>query len=801
MLRTEPRQAETSVCYHCGERCTSEEIMIEEKAFCCEGCRMVFSILNEHSLCNYYSMNQHPGASQRVKIWKDKFAFLDDVAVETKLLHFKEGHQCRVRFYLPQIHCSSCLYLLENLPRINHGVVSGVVNFGRKEIEVVFSDDRCSLRELVETLASIGYEPYISLSDIKQKKRRTSKSAIFRLGVAGFCFGNIMLTSFPEYLGIESADEALRNLFRWFNLALSLPVLFYSAYPFFASSFKSLRHQFLNIDTPIALAITITFLRSVYEVLSGTGGGYFDSMTGIVFFMLAGRLLQDKTYEQLSFDRDYTSYFPISVPVVKDGREIPTMLPAIKPGDTISVHHGELVPADGILTRGTAFIDYSFVTGEALPVLKNMGELLYAGGKQTGERLELLVIKEVEQSYLTRLWNDAKKQPEDRDHGSFVHLVSRYFTLVLIAIALITGIYWQLNDPSRCWPAVTAIFIIACPCALLLSHTFTNGNIIRLLGKKGLYLRDASVIEKMAATDHIVLDKTGTLTNAEMQDVTYQGKSLTDKMKNAIAALAVNSSHPLSRSIANHLVGDQRNQLIAISDFYESVGEGVEGFVGGMLLKLGSASYTKSCKIAYEGATVYIAVNGAPAGCFQFANHYRNDIDKLLKQLSLRFRLSVLTGDSAGERSRLRQLLNEQAVMLFNQRPDDKREYVKGLQASGQKVMMIGDGLNDGAALRESDVGIAVAENANNFTPSSDAIIDASKLSLLTRFIRLCKANKQIVVASFILSILYNIVGLYFAVQGDLSPLVAAILMPASSLSILLLTYGGSGFAAKRLKL
>ncbi|MCG2615338.1 heavy metal translocating P-type ATPase metal-binding domain-containing protein [Terrimonas sp. NA20] len=801
MLRTETRHAETSLCYHCGERCTTEEIMIEEKTFCCEGCRMVFSILNEHSLCNYYSLNQHPGASQRVKVRKDKFAFLDDVAVETKLLHFKEGHQCRVRFYLPQIHCSSCLYLLENLPRIHVGVVSGVVNFGRKEIEIVFSDDRCSLRELVETLASIGYEPYISLSDIKQKKQGTSKSTVFRLGVAGFCFGNIMLTSFPEYLGIESADEALRDLFRWFNLALSLPVLLYSAYPFFDSSVKSLRHRFLNIDAPIALAITITFIRSVYEVLSGTGGGYFDSMTGIVFFMLAGRLLQDKTYEQLSFDRDYTSYFPVSVPVVKDGREIPTMLPAIKPGDTIAVHHGELVPADGILTRGTAFIDYSFVTGEAVPVLKNMGELLYAGGKQTGERLELLVIREVEQSYLTRLWNDAKKQPGDRDQGSFVHLVSRYFTIVLMTIALITGIYWQVTDPSRCWPAVTAIFIIACPCALLLSHTFTNGNIIRILGKKGLYLRDASVIEKIASIDHVVLDKTGTLTVAEMQDVSYSGKTLTAKMKKAVAALAVNSSHPLSRAIVDHLAGNERRQLIRVNDFYESVGAGIEGFVDGMLLKLGSAAYTRSEKIAYEGAAVYLAINGAPIGYFQFANHYRDDTDRLLKQLSLRFRLSVLTGDSAGERSRLRQLLDEQAVMLFDQRPDDKRDYVKGLQADGEKVMMVGDGLNDGAALRQSDVGIAVAEKANNFTPSSDAIIDAGKLSLLTKFIRLCKANKQIVVASFILSILYNIVGLYYAVQGDLSPLVAAILMPASSLSILFLTYGGSGFAAKRLKL
>lgn len=800
MPSTQARVSQHTPCYHCGEICNSSEIAIEQKIFCCEGCRMVYSILNEHSLCNYYSLNEHPGSNQRIQVRKDKFAFLDELSIETRLLHFKEGNQCRVRFYLPQIHCSSCLYLLENLPRFNKGIVSGVVNFGKKEIDIVFLNDQCSLRELVEILASLGYEPYISLNDIKQKQKKTSRDTIFRLGVAGFCFGNIMLTSFPEYLGIEASDEALRSLFRWFNLVLSLPVLFYAAVPFYTSSWKSLRHRFLNIDAPIALAITITFLRSLYEVLTGTGGGYFDSMTGIVFFMLAGRLLQDKTYEQLSFDRDYTSYFPVAVPVMQDGKEIPRMLPDIKPGDTIVVHHGELIPADGILTRGTAFIDYSFVTGEAVPVLKNMGELLYAGGRQTGERLELLVIKEVEQSYLTRLWNESKQEDAEKDKDSFVHLVSRYFTLALICIAIITGIYWQINDPSKCWPAITSVFIIACPCALLLSHTFTNGNIIRLLGKKGLYLRDAGIIEKMAAVDHIILDKTGTLTVAEIQDVQYYGEQLTAEEKQQIAALASNSPHPLSKALAAYLK-DGNRAFIAVRAFREKIGKGVEGVVEGRLIKLGNAAFTDSVQLANTGAVVFLSIDERPVGYFQFNNHYRQDADRMIKQLSGKYQLSVLSGDSSAEKTRLQQLLGPDAAILFNQGPEDKCAYVKKLQSSGKKVMMVGDGLNDGAALKQSDVGIAVSGNANNFTPSSDAIVDGQKLFLLERFMRLCRANKQIIVASFILSILYNVVGLFFAVQGDLSPLIAAILMPASSLSIMLLTYGGSGLAAKRLGL
>jgi len=800
MHPTEAKVSQQAPCYHCGEKCNSAGISIEEKVFCCEGCRMVYSILNEHSLCNYYSLNDHPGSSQRIQIRKDKFAFLDDLSIEARLLYFKEGNQCRVRFYLPQIHCSSCLYLLENLPRFNNGIISGVVNFGRKEIDIIFFNDRCSLRELVEILASLGYEPHISLSDIKQKQKKINRDTVFRLGVAGFCFGNIMLTSFPEYLGIEAGDEALRSLFRWFNLALSLPVLLYAAVPFYTSAWKSLRHRFLNIDAPIALAVTITFLRSLYEVLTGTGGGYFDSMSGIVFFMLAGRLLQDKTYEQLSFDRDYTSYFPVAVPVLQEGKEIPKMLPEIKPGDTIVVHHGELIPADGILTRGTAYIDYSFVTGEAVPVLKNMGELLYAGGRQTGERLELLVIKEVEQSYLTRLWNESKQEDEEKDKDSFVHLVSRYFTLALICIAIIAGIYWGINDPSKCWPAITSVFIIACPCALLLSHTFTNGNIIRLLGRKGLYLRDAGIIEKMAAVDHIILDKTGTLTIAEMQDVRYQGQQLTSADKQRVAALASNSPHPLSKALASYL-NEGNVAFISIRNFKEELGKGIEAVVDGRLIRLGNAAFTNSVHLSAAGSMVFVSIDDQPVGCFQFSNHYREDAGRMIRQLSERYTLSVLSGDSPAEKARLEQLMTSGSVILFNQGPEDKCAYVKTLQASGKKVMMVGDGLNDGAALKQSDVGIAVAGNANNFTPSSDAIVDGKNLFLLERFMRLCRMNKRLIIASFVLSVLYNIVGLFFAVQGNLSPLIAAILMPASSLSIMLLTYGGSGLAARRLRL
>ncbi len=785
-------------CFHCGEACLTEKIRIEEKHFCCDGCKMVYSILNQHDLCDYYSLNEKPGINQRIRVRKDKFAFLDDQKIEARLISFRDENQIHVTFYLPQMHCSSCLYLLENLHRLEDGVLSSKVNFTRKEVEIVFQTKRSSLRKVAEILTSIGYEPYISLNDLKDKRPAIDRSMVYQLGLAGFCFGNIMLMSFPEYLGIDKSEEGLRGMFRWANFALAIPVLLYSALPFYESSWKSLKHKFLNIDAPIALAIIVTFIRSAWEVLSGHGGGYFDSMTGIVFFMLAGRILQDKTYRQLSFERDYTSYFPIAVSVLKDGHEVPTTLPEIKAGDTLVIHNEELIPADGILTRGKAFVDYSFVTGESMPVLKEMGEIVYAGGKQTEGNIEVLVVKEVAQSYLTKLWNREEFKKHESKRVSFVHLLSRYFTYIVLTIALFTGIYWQINDPSRLWPAVTAIFIIACPCALLLSNTFTNGNILRILGRNHFYLRNAETIEGLAPITHVVFDKTGTLTSTDQQDINYQGKLLNQVQLQQISALAANSGHPLSRALAREL-GVARG--MEISSFRETTGKGIEGFVKGDHLKLGSAVFTGAIPSDSHETMVYVSINDEVYGYFRFSNHYREAIPGLIRELKKDYRMTVLSGDNESEKENLRKLLGDKTQLFFHQKPEDKLQHIRNLQLRGERVMMIGDGLNDAGALRQSDMGIAVSEQTNNFTPSSDAIIEARELARLPKFIRLCRANRKIVIASFILSIVYNIIGLFFAVQGTLSPLIAAILMPSSSLSILLLTFGSSTLLAKRMKL
>ncbi len=390
-------------CYHCGDDCKSEPIAYDDKNFCCEGCKMVYDIINKKGLCDYYNLEENPGLSQKIKVREGKFAFLDDESISSQLIHFKEGNQYHVTFYLPQMHCSSCVWLLEHLNKINSGIINSQVNFIKKEVTVIYQKQLVSLKQIAEILSSVGYEPHISLNNLDDKKvSKHNKSKIYKIGVAGFAFGNIMMLSFPEYFSFGSIeDDQLRRFFSYLNLLLALPVFFYSASDFFVTSYKSLRQKFLNIDAPIALAVLITFSRSVFEIITESGAGYLDSMSGIVFFMLVGRYFQDYTYETLSFERDYKSFFPLGISVIRENqREVQISVSKLKVGDRIKIHHGEIIPADSILFMGKASIDYSFVTGESLPTEKTIGGIVYAGGKQVEGAIELEVIKEVSQSYL-----------------------------------------------------------------------------------------------------------------------------------------------------------------------------------------------------------------------------------------------------------------------------------------------------------------------------------------------------------------------------------------------------------------
>jgi Cu+-exporting ATPase len=562
-----------------------------------------------------------------------------------------------------------------------------------------------------------------------------------------------------------------------------------------------LRQKFLNIDAPIALAIVITFSRSVYEILSHTGAGYLDSMSGIVFFMLLGRYFQDITYDTLSFERDYTSYFPLGVSVINEnGSESQIPVSKLKIGDRIKIHHGELIPADSILFLGKASIDYSFVTGESIPVEKTIGEIVYAGGKQTQGAIELEVIKEVAQSYLTQLWNnDSFKENADEKKKSFIHNLSTWFTYILFTIAIITGVYWWINNPSNVLNSITAILIVACPCALLLSATFTNGNILRYMGRSRLYFKNANAVERMSEADTIVFDKTGTITYQQEAKINYQGNKLTSEEEQHIKNLAQQSNHPLSKAIAMALPEVKK---LPVFKYKEEKGRGVRAIINDNEIKLGSAIFigVKDDLNETNGSRVWVSVNDVPKGCFYIENPYRKDLQQTIKALKNKDSLFLLSGDNESERNNLHKMFGDKVLLKFNQKPEDKLNFIKQLQSHNKKVIMFGDGLNDAGALKESYVGVSITDNMNNFTPACDAILNGESFGKIPAFLKYSKQSNKIVIGSFIVSILYNIVGLSFAVQGTLEPVIAAILMPVSSISIVLFTSGMAWFYSINLK-
>jgi Cu+-exporting ATPase len=785
-------------CYHCGEACVDKSFHFNEKIFCCSGCKMVFEILNKNELCTYYNLTENPGINQKVQARSNKFSYLDDAEVQTKLIQYTDGNQTRVSFYLPQMHCSSCIWLLENLHKINSSILKSFVDFPKKEIIIVFQTAHFNLRKLVELLNNIGYEPHINLSDLETKKTNPiNKARLFKVGIAGFCFGNIMMLSFPEYFsdGIYY-EKGMKELFTYLILLLSLPVFFYSASEFYISAWKSLQKKILNIDAPIVVALLITFSRSVYEILSESGSGYLDSMSGIVFFMLVGRMFQDRVYNSLSFERDYKSYFPIAVTVIKNGKEENLPLSKLKIGDRILVRNQELIPADSILFYGKASIDYSFVTGESLPVEKSIGEIVYAGGKQIGASLEMEVVKEVSQSYLTQLWNNAVFHNEKSNNPSFIHLLSKHFTVALFTLAALVCLYWLYYDSSRIINALTAILIVACPCSLLLSATFTNGNNIRILSRNQLFLKNADVLEALATADTLVFDKTGTLTQNDISKLEYAGTNLSAFEEKLVVSLAIQSSHPLSKALCNHF---ENRKVFACTDFHEHVGKGTEANIEGYIIRLGSPQFIlgKNLRLS-DNTTICLEIENTFKGIFELKTQYRKGFEEMAFGFKKRYKLAVLSGDTPSEKIYLQNIFGPTAELKFCQSPEDKLNYVASLQAKGKKVIMVGDGLNDAGALKKSDVGIALSEKNNNFSPACDGLLDAKRFMDLLKFIDFAKTGKRIIIGSFILSLIYNIVGISYAAQGTLSPLIAAILMPASSVSILLFTVGLSTIAAKK---
>lgn len=859
---------EKTTCYHCGDPCGEHTAVLDDKHFCCSGCKIVFELLQENNLCTYYELDDQPGIKLEEMFISGKFDILEDDEVVNRLIDFRDEYTVQVTLSIPAIHCTSCVWLLENLHKLADGVLQSRVHFMRKELSITYRPNEISLKKIAEWLTKTGYEPIIQLSDLDEQGNtaKPQRRLWQQLGVAGFAFGNIMLLSFPEYLTGLGIDPNMQFVFGLLSILLALPVLLYSGSDYLRSAWSAIQNRGINLDVPIALGIMALFGRSLYEILSGTGAGYLDSFAGFIFLLLLGKMVQRKTFEHLRFDRDYRSYFPISVLRKEGEQEKAVSVDSIKEGDLLRIRNSEVIPVDSILLTGHANIDYSFVTGESDPVSIEEGEMLYAGGRVAGPSIEISATKKVNNSRLTELWNKKMDQEEHTDAKSgdaqkaymsdLADRVSPWFTATVIAIALLASGYWLLAnpDPGLAANVFTAVLIVACPCALALSGPFTFGNALNILSNNGIFVKNTGALERLSQINTIVFDKTGTLTNQNDTQLEYKGEPLARFQLSAFESLFKHSLHPLSRSILanfntfHNLATQKKGEFVLANgassyskysgissaqttewqefsnddakknssgldennttdtEYQEYAGRGAV-LKAGVTYTAGSLAFLqeKGLKMGFQvddrsttdGSEVFLGINDTIVGRLTLQQQLRDGAASVIEKLSSTFGVHLLTGDNDSRARFLRPMFPSDSALKFRQSPEQKLTFIQHLKQKGRRVLMIGDGLNDAGAIHAADFGVSLTEKISSFSPACDAIMEASVFSKLDNIIHFCRSSITIIWVSFAISLIYNLTGLVFAVTGQLTPLIAAILMPLSSVSIMIFTTLATKLTAK----
>lgn len=749
-------------CYHCGDEIVTK-IEDEGKLFCCQGCVSVFHIIAGAGLGDYYHKELNPGVKNKRNVYLD---YLDDLEVANKLLVFKDNERSVVRFILPAIHCASCVWLLERLALLSTNIISSEIDFLSKRITIHFKHNEISLKEVAELLLSIGYEPQLD----NKKKARKNTSLIIRIGVAGFCFGNIMLLSFPEYLG-EETGAIWQKFFSFLNIALAIPIFTYCSVPFYRGLFTASKAKKVSVDLLIVVGIITLLIRSLYEILYLNQGGYLDSLAGLLFFLLIGKWFQAKVFSELSFEKDNASYLPMAVLKYDEDDFIITSLSKIKKGDILRLRNGEVVPYKCVVKSESGIVENSFITGEELPLQVKKGDILFSGSQVNGAYIEV-VVSDIEGANLSSLWREQKRK--DTANELISNQLITGFTIFVLLVSLGSFIYWSFTSYESAFLSATSVLIVACPCALALSAPTVYGIILRKFSKSGLYAKGADVIKNIAQINRIVFDKTGTITGKSIK-LKYVGSTLTSGQKQCIASILNHSTHPLAKELLKTIHGD-----LHVDFFKETLGEGVEGVVEGVLYKIGSSAFVNVTNPSVT--SIHIMANGQNLGYYQIGLTIRAGIYDLMQKLKSKFEIYLLSGDPNLNKADYADLINE-ANIVKNASPMEKSAFIEACNNKAA-TLMIGDGINDSLAFNKAKVGLAVVEETGAFFPSCDGIIEAEKITDLNGFINYAKYSKIVLWSCFAFSLSYNLVGLYFAVNLLLTPLFAAILMPLSSISV-----------------
>jgi Cu2+-exporting ATPase len=789
-----------NACFHCGLPLNGSDLTItlddKQEGVCCGGCQAVANAILDSGNADYYRFRDRNAetGSELVPEFLSKIKVYDHPSVQRQFVHRTDEHLSEVSLIIEGIVCAACIWLNEQYLRGLPGIVSVHINYSTHRAQIAWNDDEIKLSEILEAISRIGYlaHPYDPETQ-QQLYENQRKELIRRLGIAGLFGMQAMMFALALYGGDWwGISDSFRTFFRWISLLVTLPIIGYSARPFYLGAWKDLSLRRAGMDVPVALGLTLAFLASAWNTWTGNNDVYFDSVAMFVFLLLAVRLFElsarKKAAEKIESMTNLTPTMTSRLTPDGSTEVVPTV--ELEMGDRFIVKPGEIIPTDGVLVSAQALVDEALLTGEQLPIVKQRDDVLVGGSYNLDQPIELKVHRLGQDTVLSgikRLIEQAQGfKPEV---AKLADRVASLFVVALLLLVIAAGIYWWQVDPERLLPVIVATLVVTCPCALSLATPASLSSAIGALTRNGMLVANSQAMEVMPRIDMVVFDKTGTLTGGVLTlvDQIDADPAQREWHRRVAHSLELQSEHPVARALVMRDMApepvDQRKNI---------PGAGVQGQIDGVTYYLGNAEFVSryatlpelDSDIALQ--VVHLVREGAWLSSFSFSDPLKQDARETVRMLREKgIEVRILSGDRKAYVASIAQRL---AIDAFDaeQLPDDKLRLVKQWQAEGRKVAMVGDGINDAPVLAAADLSISLSLGTDLARASADLVINGMLLKPVSDALLITRKMMRIIRQNFAWALAYNVIAVPFSMAGLIQPWLAAIGMSLSSLVVVL---------------
>jgi Cu2+-exporting ATPase len=799
----QPHAAQRATCVHCGLDVPSGMIDADTTPqFCCGGCRAAYAILHEHGLERYYEFGEQRGVP--VRTTGRSYEEFDHPAFHALYVKTRPDGLAEVELYLEGVHCASCVWLVERVPLVVSGVASTELEIRRAMARVIWDPAVVPLSEVARSLDSLGYPPHPFRGVARDAiRRREDRAMLTRIGVAGAIAVNTMLAALALYSGwFGGMEPEYERFFRWISFALVTPALLWPGRVFFSSALAALRARTLHMDVPIALALSAGYVQGAINTVRDSGPVYFDGLAMLIFLLLVGRYLQQRGQRAAADSAELLySLTPSTAHVVEpDGsiRELPPQ--ALMPGMVVDVRAGDSLGADGVIVSGDTQIDSSLLTGESRPVAARTGERVFAGTVNIAAPIRVRVEESGETSRVAKIMRQVEESARRRAPVvATANRIAGHFVAAVLVLAAVTFVAWWFADSSRAVDNAIALLIVTCPCALALSTPLAVSVAIGRAARAGVFVKGGDALEQLATPGRLFLDKTGTITEARTALVAWNGA---DWVRPLILALEEGSSHPIAAAFRTAWPD---LATPPIRDSVHVMGSGIEGRVDGRVVLVGSPAFVRprarGIVPAIDAALtpVLVAVDGEIVAVAGIGDPVRVDAAAAIARLrSSGWSISILSGDAPSVVRTVGEHVGIPAECCTGgASPEAKRQAIEQARTNGP-VVMVGDGINDAAAIAAASVGVGVHGGAEACLASADVYLTTPGLSSLVQLSEGAGRTMRVIRRNLAFSLVYNVIGAGLAIGGHLTPLVAAILMPASSLTVVIASWRSRTFDEAR---